>query len=56
MKRFQIGLMKLLAECRACVADNNDFEIAIRSLASRCADADVGNDSRNYNAVDASTA
>ena len=56
MKRFHIGLMKLLAECRACVADNNDYEIAIRRLASCRADADVGNDPCNYNAVDASTA
>ena len=56
MKRFQIGLMKLLAECRACVADNNDCEIAIRRLAGRGTDADVGNDPRNYNAVNPSTA
>ena len=56
MKRFQIGLMKPLAECCACVADHNDCEIAIRRLASRGADTDVGNDPCNYNAVDASTA
>ena len=56
MKRFQIGLMKRFAEGRACVADDHDCKIAIRSLASRGTDTDVGNNARNDNAVDTSPA
>jgi hypothetical protein len=56
VKRFEIGLVKLLAESRAGIAHDNDFEVAIRCLASRGADADVCNDTRNHDAIDASTA
>jgi hypothetical protein len=56
VKRFEIGLMKLLAECRAGIAHDNDFEIAIRCLASRGADTNVCHDARHHDAIDAETA
>ena len=53
VKRFEISLVKLLAESRAGIAHDNDFEVAIRCLASRGADTDVGNDASNHNTVNA---
>jgi hypothetical protein len=56
VKRFEIGLMKLLAECRAGIAHDNDFEIAICSLTSCRADTNIRNHAGNHNPIDTSTA